>query len=52
MTPFPVALPGAQASTLMWAGPAEVELAALEQLRTISRPRPAARTRSSRSSPA
>jgi len=37
MTTFPVALPGAQAKTLMWADPAEVEPAALEQLRTISR---------------
>jgi tRNA-splicing ligase RtcB len=37
MTTFPVALPGAQASTLMWADPAQVEPAALEQLRTISR---------------
>ncbi|MFM6851991.1 MAG: RtcB family protein [Terrabacter sp.] len=37
MTTFPVALPGAQASTLMWADPADVEHAALEQLRNISR---------------
>ncbi|GAB3883609.1 RtcB family protein [Terrabacter terrigena] len=37
MTTFPVALPGAQASTLMWADPAQVEDAALEQLRNISR---------------
>jgi tRNA-splicing ligase RtcB (3'-phosphate/5'-hydroxy nucleic acid ligase) len=37
MTTFPVALPGAQAQTLMWADPAQVEHAALEQLRTISR---------------
>ena len=37
MTTFPVALPGAQASTLMWADPAHVEPAALEQLRSISR---------------
>lgn len=37
MTTFPVALPGAQAPTLMWADPAQVEHAALEQLRTISR---------------
>ncbi|NUR80206.1 MAG: RtcB family protein [Dermatophilaceae bacterium] len=37
MTTFPVALPGAQASTLMWADPAHVEPAALEQLRNISR---------------
>ncbi|GAB3048240.1 RtcB family protein [Intrasporangium mesophilum] len=37
MTTFPVALPGAQASTLMWADPASVEPAALEQLRNISR---------------
>ena len=36
MTTFPVALPGAQASTLMWADPAEVEPAALDQLRNIS----------------
>ena len=37
MTTFPVALDGAGASTLMWADPAEVEHAALEQLRNISR---------------
>jgi tRNA-splicing ligase RtcB len=37
MTTFPVALPGAQASTLMWADPDEVETAALDQLRNISR---------------
>ena len=37
MTTFPVALPGAQAPTLMWADPAHVEHAALEQLRNISR---------------
>jgi tRNA-splicing ligase RtcB (3'-phosphate/5'-hydroxy nucleic acid ligase) len=37
MTTFPVALPGAQAPTLMWADPAQVEPAALEQLRNISR---------------
>jgi len=37
MTTFPVALPGAQASTLLWADPAQIEPAALEQLRTISR---------------
>ncbi len=34
---FPVALPGAQAETLMWAHPHEVEPAALDQLRNISR---------------
>jgi tRNA-splicing ligase RtcB len=34
---FPVALPGAQADTLMWAHPHEVEPAALDQLRNISR---------------
>jgi len=34
---FPVALPGAQADTLMWADPSEVELQALDQLRNISR---------------
>src|SRR4051795_12425201 len=37
MTTFPVALPGAQAPTLMWADPALVEPAALDQLRNISR---------------
>jgi tRNA-splicing ligase RtcB (3'-phosphate/5'-hydroxy nucleic acid ligase) len=37
MNTFPVALPGAQASTLMWADPALVEPAALDQLRNISR---------------
>ncbi|GAA2748235.1 RtcB family protein [Terrabacter aerolatus] len=37
MTTFPVALPGAQASTLMWADPDDVETAALDQLRNISR---------------
>ncbi|MGW5238183.1 RtcB family protein [Monashia sp. NPDC004114] len=37
MTTFPVALPGAQASTLMWAEPSSVEPAALDQLRNISR---------------
>jgi tRNA-splicing ligase RtcB len=36
-TGFPVALPGAQAETLMWAHPHEVEPAALDQLRNISR---------------
>ena len=36
-TPFPVALPGAAADTLMWAHPFDVEPAALEQLRNISR---------------
>lgn len=34
---FPVALPGAHAETLMWAHPHEVEPAALDQLRNISR---------------
>jgi tRNA-splicing ligase RtcB len=34
---FPVALPGAKAETLMWAHPHEVEPAALDQLRNISR---------------
>jgi tRNA-splicing ligase RtcB len=34
---FPVALPGAVAETLMWAHPHEVEPAALDQLRNISR---------------
>lgn len=34
---FPVPLPGAQADTLMWANPWEVEPAALDQLRNISR---------------
>jgi tRNA-splicing ligase RtcB len=34
---FPVALPGARAETLMWADPHEVEPAALDQLRNISR---------------
>ncbi|MFZ2501378.1 MAG: RtcB family protein [Nocardioides sp.] len=34
---FPVALPGARAETLMWAHPHEVEPAALDQLRNISR---------------
>lgn len=34
---FPVALPGAEAETLMWAHPHEVEPAALDQLRNISR---------------
>ena len=34
---FPVSLPGAQAETLMWAHPHEVEPAALDQLRNISR---------------
>src|SRR3954469_13613324 len=37
MTTFHVALPGAQAPTLMWADPALVEPAALDQLRNISR---------------
>ena len=36
MTTFPVALPGATADTLMWADPADVEPAALDQLRRIS----------------
>lgn len=36
-TEFPVALPGAQAETLMWAHPHEVEQQALDQLRNISR---------------
>lgn len=34
---FPVALPGAEAETLMWAHPHDVEAAALDQLRNISR---------------
>ena len=34
---FPMALPGAGADTLMWADPVDVEPAALEQLRNISR---------------
>ena len=34
---FPVSLPGARAETLMWAHPHEVEPAALDQLRNISR---------------
>ena len=34
---FPMTLPGAGADTLMWADPADVEPAALEQLRNISR---------------
>ncbi|MGQ2911614.1 RtcB family protein [Aeromicrobium sp.] len=34
---FPTTLPGAVADTLMWADPQDVEPAALEQLRTISR---------------
>lgn len=34
---FPVALPGAGAETLMWADPHQVEAAALDQLRNISR---------------
>lgn len=37
MNEFPVALPGAGADTLMWANPWEVEPAALDQLRNISR---------------
>jgi tRNA-splicing ligase RtcB len=37
MNEFPVALPGVQADTLMWANPSEVEPAALDQLRNISR---------------
>jgi tRNA-splicing ligase RtcB len=37
MTTFPVALPGAQAPTLMWSDPATVDPAALDQLRNISR---------------
>jgi tRNA-splicing ligase RtcB len=36
-TAFPVALEGAGAETLMWATPEEVETAALDQLRNISR---------------
>ncbi|GAA6527799.1 RtcB family protein [Intrasporangium sp. DVR] len=36
MHTFPVTLPGATASTLMWADPDEVEPAAQQQLRTIS----------------
>ncbi len=36
-SPFPTTLPGAVADTLLWADPADVEPAALEQLRTISR---------------
>lgn len=36
-TTFPVALEGAGAETLMWASPDEVESAALDQLRNISR---------------
>lgn len=34
---FPVVLEGAQAETLMWADPADVEVAALDQLRNVSR---------------
>jgi len=34
---LPVALPGAEAETLMWAHPHEVEPQALDQLRNISR---------------
>lgn len=34
---FPTTLPGAVADTLMWANPREVESAALDQLRNISR---------------
>jgi tRNA-splicing ligase RtcB len=34
---FPIALPGAQAETLMWAHPHEVEHAAMDQLRNISK---------------
>ncbi|MBO0842497.1 MAG: RtcB family protein [Nocardioides sp.] len=37
MSEFPVALPGAQAETLMWAHPHEVEHAAQDQLRNVSR---------------
>ena len=37
MNEFPVALPGAQADTLMWADPEMIEPAALAQLRHISR---------------
>ncbi|MER7071014.1 RtcB family protein [Terrabacter sp. NPDC000476] len=37
MSTFPVPLPGAEASTLLWADPADIEPAALEQLRSISR---------------
>lgn len=36
-TGLPTTLPGAQADTLMWAHPDEIEPAALEQLTTISR---------------
>lgn len=36
-SPFPTTLPGAVADTLLWADPQDVEPAALEQLRTISR---------------
>ena len=36
MTVLPVALPGAQADTLMWADPGDVEPAAMDQLRRIS----------------
>jgi tRNA-splicing ligase RtcB len=34
---FPIALPGAKAETLMWAHPHEVEHAAMDQLRNISK---------------
>lgn len=37
MNEFPATLPGAKADTLMWADPATVEHAALDQLRNISK---------------
>ena len=37
MNEFPVALPGARADTLMWAEPGDIEPAALDQLRNISK---------------
>ena len=37
MNEYPVALPGARADTLMWAEPGEIEPAALDQLRNISK---------------
>ena len=36
-TTFPVTLPGAEADTLMWAHPDDIDDLAIEQLRTISR---------------
>ncbi len=36
MTTLPVALPGAQADTLMWADPADVDYGTMDQLRRIS----------------